>query len=172
MCCGVVVLKNSRWGSKMFPPVCPLRSSLIPLCILLGNPCGGIKTSILSCFFIYMLSLLLGAMSKVQMVWLPLKCTCMPKILQVFLNLSLSPLCVRFTMEMFLLLELVLLALFHWLLLTVYGLLMLCLWLNLFCSLLRAGGNCIQAVLFWWVHCQIVMLVDLNRPPVPSMPMC
>ena len=35
-------------------------------------------------------------MSRVQIVLLPLKCTWMPKLLQVFLNLSLSPFCVGY----------------------------------------------------------------------------
>ena len=61
--------------------------------------------------FLHMLSLSWGAMSKVQMVLLPLKCTFIPKLLQVFLNLLLSPLVQGTNMKMFLLLDLVLLVL-------------------------------------------------------------
>ena len=85
-----------------------------------------------------MLSLSLGVMSKVQMVLMPLKCICMCKLLQVFLKLSLSPLVYGTTMEMLLLLELGLLMLLCWPLLTACRLFLLSLWLNLICSLLRA----------------------------------
>ena len=84
-----------------------------------------------------MLSLSLGAMSGVQRVLLPLKCICMPKLLQVFLKLSLSCLVYVTTMGMLLLLELWLLVLLCWPLLTACRLFVLSLWLNLICSLLR-----------------------------------
>ena len=87
---------------------------------------------------LHMLYLALGEISKEQMVLLPLKCTCTPKLLQVFLNLLLSPFVKGTTMEILLLLDLVLLVLLLWPLSLVCGLLMLYLWLNLTSSLLRA----------------------------------
>ena len=56
---------------------------------------------LISLLFWHMLSLSWGAMRRVHMVLFPLKCTCMPKLLQVFWNFSLSPLVYGTTMNTF-----------------------------------------------------------------------
>ena len=91
--------------------------------------------------FWHMSSLFLRAMSRVHMALFPLKNTCNPKLLQVFLNFPLCPLVYGTNINMFLFLEPVLLMLLCWPLLTVCGLFGLCLWLNFTCSLLRAKGE-------------------------------
>ena len=83
-----------------------------------------------------MVSLSLGATYRVQKVLLPLKCACIPKLLQVVFNFSFRPLVYGTTTEMFLLLVRTLCGCCYivcfwppvpgWI---------LCLWLNVMCSL-------------------------------------
>ena len=86
--------------------------------------------------------LILGTMSRFCMVLFSLKCTCMPRLLQVLLNFSLSTLVYDTIVNMFLFLKPVLLVLLCQPLLAVCELFVLCLWFNFNCRLLRAlGGN-------------------------------
>ena len=114
--------------SPRVPPNSPMSCS--------GQSVWGHLNCYITLLFWCMLSL--GAMSRVLMLLFPLKCTCMPTLLRVFLNFSLSPLVYSTTINMFLYLEPVL---FCWLLLTLCGLFVLCLWLNCICCLLRAWGE-------------------------------
>ena len=110
------------------------------LCIVLDNLYEGNLSWYISLLFWYMLSLSWGTMSRVHIVLFPLKCTCMPKLLQVFLYFLLSPLMYGTIMNMFLFPDPMLLMLLCSPLLTVCRLFVLCLWLNLICSLLRVWG--------------------------------
>ena len=88
----------------------------------------------------------LGGHKKGFVVLVPLKCTWIPKLLHVLLNLPLPSLWMYgTTMEIFLLFDLLLLLLLGWLSVLVCLLWMLCLQLTLFCRVLRAHGGKLQA---------------------------
>ena len=88
----------------------------------------------------------------------PLKCTCIPLLLHVLLNLSPSPYMHGTTVEMFWLLLLLLdplvllFLLLGWLTMELCPLLMLCLQLNLCCSLLSVHGGKLQASKAFLMH--------------------
>ena len=97
-------------GPKVFPksvtkilPYSPMYCSGQSVCEHLYH--------LITLHFRHMLSLSLGAIIRVCMVLSPLKCTCMHKLLQIFLNFSLNPLMYGTTVKMFFLLETVLLVL-------------------------------------------------------------
>ena len=80
----------------------------------------------------------LGGHEECFMVLVPLKCTWIPKLLHVLVNISHNPWMQGTIMEMLLLL-------LGWLSVEVCPLWMLFLWIHLFCRTLRAHGGKLQA---------------------------
>ena len=128
------------WG---VPWACPESSAWFPYAFLQTVNVLAVK-SIYNPTFLSLLSLSLGAMRRVLMVLVPLKCTWIPKLFHILLNLSPGLWMYGTTIEMFLLFD-PLLLLGYWVVgLVVCPLWMLYLWLNLFFRVLRAHDGKLQ----------------------------
>ena len=86
-------LMDREWGCKMLLQSVPKSPPRFPYVFLWAIPVRALKPGILPHFFDIFCPGPLGAMSKVQMVLLFLRCTFMSKLLHVFFNLSLSLFC-------------------------------------------------------------------------------
>ena len=139
MSCGMAVVMYRDWDLICSFSLSPKDLPDSPIYSSMQSWCGHVNQYITQLDW-HLLSLSFKAITRVQIVLLPLKCTWMPKLLQVSLILSHCFFLYDTTMEMFLFLEPVLLELLCWSLLTACLLLILCLWLNIVSRLFRAQG--------------------------------
>ena len=113
---GAGMLVNGGWGPQMFFE--PVQNAL-PVSLTYSSRqliCGHLYLY-MTPLFCSLVSLSLGAISKVLIMFKPLKCTCIPFLLHLLLNFSPNPCRNGTTTEMFLLLLLMLVPLLLWVLL-------------------------------------------------------
>ena len=102
MSCGTGMMVDGGRGPEMFFELSPNALPVSPIYSSGQLICGHLYLY-MTPLFCSLVSLSLGAMSRVLMVFDPLRCTCIPFQLHVLLNFSPNPCMYETTMKMFLL---------------------------------------------------------------------